>query len=544
MADDSEPGLFPGMDVGARTSRARHGGATGATAGTGDARQATAGRASGAAPGDDAPAPGSGRAPLAERMRPASLDEVVGQEHLLGPGRVVRAMLDSGRLHSLLLWGPPGSGKTTLARLLARAFHLPWTQLSAVLAGVKDLRAEVERADLEKRATGRPTVVFVDEIHRFNKAQQDALLPHVENGTIVLVGATTENPSFEVVSPLLSRVRVLVLEPLGDDAVGRLVDRALADSERGLGDGGTTIDPDARKALVEHAQGDARSALGTLEVAAGLAARAPGRRITRELLAEAAQRRVLRYDRDGEEHFNVVSAFIKSLRGSDPDAAVYWLVRMLEAGEDPLFIARRMVIFASEDVGNADPRALSVALAVKDAVHFVGLPEGRIPLAQGATFLATAPKSNASYAALGKAVEDVRRSGTLPVPMHLRNAPTGLMKSLGYASGYRYPHDAPGHFVAEEYLPDALRGRRYYEPSREGAEAEIADRIAGWETQRRGEARADDQRAPAAGPNAPATARAARPPGDARGTGGERGSPPRGRGDDGDRGGGMPGGAL
>jgi len=557
MADDSEPELFPGLGVAPRTSRGRTGGATGAHAGGGDALAPSRGAPASAA-GGAVPTAAEGRPPLAERMRPASLEDVVGQEHLLGPGRIVRSMLDSGRLHSLLLWGPPGSGKTTLARLLARAFHLPWAQLSAVLAGVKDLRAEVERADLERRATGRPTVLFVDEIHRFNKAQQDALLPHVESGTLVLVGATTENPSFEVVSPLLSRVRVLVLEPLGGEAIGRLVDRALADAERGLGDTGIAIDPDARTALVETAQGDARSALGTLEVAAGLARRSPGRRITRELLAEAAQRRVLRYDRDGDEHHAVVSAFIKSLRGSDPDAAIYWLVRMLEAGEDPMFVARRMVIFASEDVGNADPGALGVAIAAKEAVHFVGLPEGRIPLAQAATYLATAPKSNASWVALGRATEDVRSSGTLPVPMHLRNAPTGLMKSLGYAAGYRDPHDAPGHFVAEEYLPAALRGRRYYEPSREGAEARIADRMAGWEARRRGE---DEDllppRADAAGTGAtegriPPVPRDARRAADPAGTtagsparADERRSGPRGgTPGSGGTGGGLPGGAL
>ncbi|MFM7143493.1 MAG: replication-associated recombination protein A, partial [Alphaproteobacteria bacterium] len=355
-----------------------------------------------------------------------------------------------------------------------------------------------------------------------------------------------ENPSFEVVSPLLSRVRVLVLEPLGSDAIGRLVDRALDDVVRGLGAERVTLDPEARDLLVEHAQGDARVALGTLEVAAGLASRTPDRRINRELFGEAAQRRLLRYDRDGEEHFNVVSAFIKSLRGSDPDAALYWLVRMLEAGEDPLFIARRMVIFASEDVGNADPRALGIALAVKDAVHFVGLPEGRIPLAQGATFLATAPKSNAAYAALGRATEEVRSSGTLPVPMHLRNAPTGLMKSLGYAAGYRYPHDAPGHFVAERYLPDVLRDVRWYEPSREGAEAEIADRMSAWDARRRGETPA---RAASAQP-ADARVQPGDPadPLDRAGHHDPRSQANRDRGGTGDPdrgpGGGMPGGAL
>jgi putative ATPase len=425
-------------------------------------------RGRGAAP--DTPGGGrtQGKAPLAERMRPTQLAEYVGQEHLVGPGRLVSEMLGGRGLHSLILWGPPGSGKTTLARLIAEELGLPFAALSAVLAGVKDLRAIFDRAELELRARGKPLVLFIDEIHRFNKAQQDALLPHVERGTIVLIGATTENPSFEVIAPLLSRSRVLTLTSLGPVDLGRLIDRALADAERGLAGLRVGLAEDARRMLVEHAQGDARIALGTLELAAELAARTPAREVTVDLVAEAAQRRALRYDRAGEEHYNVISAFIKSLRGSDPDAALYWLVRMLEAGEDPLFIARRMVIFASEDIGNADPRALQVAVAVKDAVHFIGLPEGRIPLAQGVTYLATAPKSNASYAALGKVSEEVARSGTLAVPLHLRNAPTPLMRSLGYAEGYRYPHAHPGHFVAEEYLPEALRGRVYYEPSEEG----------------------------------------------------------------------------
>jgi len=419
-------------------------------------------------------------APLAERMRPRTLEEYVGQRHLVAPGRLVQSMMQGKKLHSLLLWGPPGTGKTTLARLLAESLGLPFAQLSAVLSGVKDLRAIVERAELELAASGRSTVVFIDEIHRFNKAQQDALLPHVERGTIIMIGATTENPSFEVIAPLLSRSRVLTLESLDADAIGALIDRALAEPERGLGRLALTLADDARALLVAHAQGDARVALGTLEVAAEIAAGAPDRRITVERVAEAAQRRTLRYDRQGEEHYNVISAFIKSMRGSDPDAALYYLVRMLEAGEDALFIARRMVIFAAEDVGNADPRALQVAVTVKDAVHFVGLPEARIPLAQGVTYLATAPKSNASYAALNSVTEEVRASGTLPVPLHLRNAPTGLMRSLGYGKSYQYPHQAPDHFVKEEYLPGELRDRRWYQPTEQGEERAIAERLAGW----------------------------------------------------------------
>ncbi|MDG2307265.1 MAG: replication-associated recombination protein A [Candidatus Binatia bacterium] len=413
-------------------------------------------------------------------MRPRRLEDIVGQTHLLETGRVLREMLEGGHAHSLVLWGPPGTGKTTIARLLASRLELPFAQLSAVLAGVKDVRAVVERANHELRAVGRPTLLFLDEIHRFNKAQQDALLPHVETGTLVLVGATTENPSFEVIAPLLSRMRVLTLESLGDDALGTLLDRALSDTERGLGDRGLALSDEARAELIAYADGDARVALGALEVSADLGARAGSSTITAEHVVEAAQKRSLRYDRAGEEHYNVISAFIKSLRGSDPDAALYYLGRMLESGEDPMFIARRMVIFASEDIGNADPRALQVALSVKDAVHFVGLPEGRIPLAQGVTFLSTAPKSNASYVALDRAIEEIRRTGTLPVPMHIRNAPTKLMKAQGYGKGYDYPHNHDGHHVEEEYLPEALRGRRYYEPTDQGEEASIAERLSHW----------------------------------------------------------------
>ncbi|HYR96580.1 MAG TPA: replication-associated recombination protein A [Candidatus Binatus sp.] len=419
----------------------------------------------------------SARAPLAERMRPHTIDEFVGQEHLLGPGRVLREMIEGGQVESLILWGPPGSGKTTLAHVLAAASSAHAVSFSAVLQGVKELRQVVDEAESELRHGGKRTVLFVDEIHRFNKAQQDAFLPHVEAGTVTLIGATTENPSFEVIPPLLSRTRVLVLEALTPDAVSAVIDRALADAERGLGAARLALEPEARAFLVAHAQGDARVALNTLELAARLARGRRTRTLDLPLLEEAAQQRALRYDKGGEEHYNIISAFIKSLRGGDPDAAVYWMMRMLEAGEDPLFIARRMVIFAAEDVGNAEPQALQVAVAAKDAVHFVGLPEGRIPLAQAATFLATCPKSNASYRAMLSAAEDVKRSGVLPVPLHLRNAPTPLMKGLGYGAGYLYPHDYEDAVVEQDYLPDDLVGRRYYEPTDRGREREIGERL-------------------------------------------------------------------
>ena len=423
-------------------------------------------------------------APLAERMRPRTIDEFVGQEHLLGRGHVLRDMIESGRVESLILWGPPGSGKTTLAHLLAAASGAPAVSFSAVLQGVKELRQIIDEAEVVLERSGQPTVLFVDEIHRFNKAQQDAFLPHVEAGTITLIGATTENPSFEVIAPLLSRTRVLTLEPLGDAEVGAVIDRALADVEHGLGRQKLVLDAEARGFLVAHAQGDARVALNALELAARLARTRRTHTVDVPLLEEAAQQRALRYDKAGEEHYNVISAFIKSLRGGDPDAAVYWMMRMLEAGEDPLFVARRMVIFAAEDVGNAEPQALQVAVAAKDAVHFVGLPEGRIPLAQAATFLATCPKSNAAYRAMLGASEDVRASGALPVPLHLRNAPTPLMKGLGYGAEYRYPHDYADAVVEQDYLPERLAGRRYYEPTDRGREREIAERLRGWRARR------------------------------------------------------------
>jgi putative ATPase len=413
----------------------------------------------------DPPAQPRERIPLAERMRPLTVDEIAGHQKVVGPGTFLGNML-GGKTppRSLLLWGPPGSGKTTIARLLAGTAGFAFVSLSAVLGGIKDLRDILAEARERRRTSGQGTILFVDEIHRFNKAQQDAFLPHVESGDIVLVGATTENPSFEVNAPLLSRTRLVVLESLGDEDVAGVIDRALADRERGLGETGLAIDDDAKAFLAGMAQGDARGALGALEVAADLASAAGSARIDRRVAEEALQRKAIRYDQSGEEHYNVISAFIKSMRGSDVDAALYWLARLIEAGEDPLFIARRMVIFASEDVGLADPQALPLAIAARDAVHFVGMPEGRIPLAHAAAHLARAPKSNHSYTAINAALDEVRESGALPVPLHLRNAPTKMMKGLGYGKGYAYPHSEREKAAGQHYLPDALRGRKFFTP--------------------------------------------------------------------------------
>ncbi len=429
---------------------------------------------------EDAP-----HAPLAERMRPRALDEFVGQEALVGEGSALRALLEAGELPSLVLWGPPGCGKTTLARLLARASDARFEPLSAVTAGVKEIREVVTRARREARG-GRRTLLFLDELHRLNRAQQDALLPHVERGTVTLLGATTENPSFEVIAPLLSRCRVFALERLSPDALEALVRRALADPARGLGAWKLAATDDALAAMVHAADGDARRALNLLEAAAHVHRRAAGAGapLAVESVREAAGRRVLAHDRDREEHYNVVSAMIKSLRASDPDAALYYTARMLEAGEDPRFVARRLVIFAAEDVGNADPSALSVATAAYLAVERIGMPECRIPLAQAVTHLACAPKSNAAYRGIERATEAVREHGSLPVPLHLRNAPTPLMKEMGYGCEYEYPHDAPDRFVARRNLPEEVGPARFYEPTHEGAEGAVADRLAGWRARR------------------------------------------------------------
>jgi putative ATPase len=428
------------------------------------------------------------KAPLADRMRPRSLDEVVGQDLLVGPGGPLRALAQAEELPSLILWGPPGCGKTTIARLLGASPRKHFEPLSAVTVGVKEIRAVVERARRE-RGAGRRTVLLLDELHRFNRAQQDALLPHVEAGLVTLIGATTENPSFEVNAPLLSRCRVYTLERLEPASLALLVRRAVADPERGLGRRGLGVDEAAVEAIAHAADGDARRALGLLEAAAALHRRAADADapLSPDVVKEAAGRRLLLHDRDREEHYNVVSAFIKSLRASDPDAALYYAARMLDAGEDPLFLCRRMVIFASEDVGNADPQALPLATSAYLAVERIGLPEGRIPIAQAVTYLACAVKSNAAYLGIERAREAVAQHGSLPVPLHLRNAPTALMKGLGYGRDYEYPHDAPDRFVATPNLPEDLGAPRFYEPTDEGAEAAVAERLARWREKRKGQ---------------------------------------------------------
>jgi putative ATPase len=425
---------------------------------------------------DAGPAP-----PLADRMRPRNLDEIVGQSHLLGPGRVLRRALDSGSLHSMILWGPPGSGKTTLALLLARLAGARFAAFSAVLSGVKEIRQLIAEAEAHQARSRTRTILFVDEIHRFNKAQQDAFLPHVEKGTIVLVGATTENPSFEVISALLSRCRVYVLHPLTEADLLLILSRALGDTEHGLGGAGVEVDEAALRLIARLANGDARSALNILELAVTLTpATGETKRVTEATVLEAAQKKSLLYDKSGEEHYNLISALHKSLRDSDPDASLYWLARMLASGEDPLYVARRLVRFASEDIGNADPVALQLAIAAKDAYHFLGSPEGELALAQATLYLACAPKSNAAYTAFTDATRDVHERPAGPVPLHLRNAPTGLMGHLGYGKGYQYAHNAPDALVDQEHLPEALRGRTYYHPTERGLEAEIARRLSRW----------------------------------------------------------------
>jgi len=413
-------------------------------------------------------------APLAERMRPRTISEYLGQSHILGEGKMLRRLIETDRLSSLIFWGPPGSGKTTLARIIANATKSHFIFFSAIMSGIKEIREVVKEAEDTLKYQGKRTILFVDEIHRFNKSQQDAFLPYVERGTFTMIGATTENPSFEVIAPLLSRCKVLVLNPLSDEEIAQILQNALGDSERGLGEFGLSAAPEALSFMAEQAGGDARVALNTLETAARLAHSGT---IALETAREAVQKKPLLYDKGGEEHYNVISAFIKSMRGSDPDAALYWLARMLESGEDPIFILRRMVVFASEDVGNADPRGLQLAVTALQAFQLVGMPEGRIILGQAVSYLATAPKSNASYVGINQALAEVRQSGALPVPMQIRNAPTSLMKGLGYGKGYRYPHDYQGGYVAQGYLPEEIAGKRFYEPKGNGYEKSIKERM-------------------------------------------------------------------
>ncbi len=422
------------------------------------------------------------RQPLAERLRPKQIDEVVGQQHLLAPDAPLRVLLGKGEFPSMIFWGPPGVGKTTIARILAAHVDADFQQLSAVAAGVKDVRTVIDRARKNLRL-GRRTVLFIDEIHRFNKAQQDALLHAVEDGTVVLIGATTENPSFEVISPLLSRCQVYTLQPLSADDLRTVLRRALS-TDSILKQ--TPVDIRDEEVLLVLSGGDARKLLNALETAVTLASGSSGTiSITRTHIEQAYQRHASLYDKDGEQHYDVISAFIKSLRGCDPDGALYWMARMIEGGEDPKFIARRMIILASEDIGNADPYALTLAMSCFNAIDVIGMPEGRIVLAQTATYLAAAPKSNASYLAIEQAIEDASRQPNLPVPLHIRNAPTKLMKELGYSAGYKYGHDFDHHFAEQQYLPDQLKNKQYYQPTEQGSEKKLKDRLRTWWTSRK-----------------------------------------------------------
>ncbi|MDM8551865.1 replication-associated recombination protein A [Desulfobacterales bacterium HSG2] len=418
--------------------------------------------------------------PLAEKMRPANLKEFVGQTHAVGKGSMIRHAIEKDRIFSMILWGPPGCGKTTLARIFAHETRSHFVHFSAVLSGVKEIRSVIREAGDQLKLYRKKTVLFVDEIHRFNKSQQDAFLHHVENGLITLIGATTENPSFEVISPLLSRCQVITLKMLSADDIGDILDRALKDRDRGIGNMGIVLDRDARSHLIHIADGDARTALNNLEIAASLViseSEKKTRHITLDCLENALQNKALVYDKAGEEHYNLISAFHKSLRGSDPDAALYWLGRMLSAGEDPLYVARRMVRFASEDVGNADPAALRMALDAMEAFRFLGHPEGELALAQSAVYLATAPKSNSIYSAWKEVNHIIKHSGSLPVPLHIRNAPTGLMKDLGYGKGYKYAHDYEGAYTPQTYLPEKLKGDFLYFPTDRGHEKKIKQRL-------------------------------------------------------------------
>jgi len=425
--------------------------------------------------------------PLAEIMRPKSLEEFVGQKHVVGKGSLIRNAIEKDRIFSMILWGPPGCGKTTLARIIAGETKSYFVHFSAVLSGIKEIRSVIEEARNQQKLYRKKTILFVDEIHRFNKAQQDAFLHHVENGLITLIGATTENPSFEVIAPLLSRCRVIVLKTFSQDDIHAIINRALKNKERGLGNLNLVLSKDALAYLIQIADGDARTALNNLEITASLLSsesdtsdKKKKRHITIKDLESALQKKSLVYDKSGEEHYNLISAFHKSLRGSDPDAALYWLERMLSAGEDPLYLARRMVRFASEDVGNADSNALEVALNAMKAFRFLGHPEGELALAQAAVYLATAPKSNSIYLAFRKIKDVVKSTGTLPVPLHIRNAPTGLMKKLGYGKSYKYAHNFKDAYIHQEYLPEELQNQRYYFPTDRGYEKIIKQRLEKW----------------------------------------------------------------